>query len=272
MDPVSSLQETAAWIQARLSATPAIGLILGSGLGVLADQLEQPVVLPYQDIPHFPLTTVEGHEGAIVSGRLNGTAVLMLKGRFHLYEGYPEEIVTYPIRVLKALGISKLIITNAAGGINAAYQPGDFMLIRDHINFMFRNPLMGKNNDRLGPRFPDMSEPYSRAMLDIAQTTAEQLNIDVHEGVYVGMTGPTYETPAEVIMLRRLGGDAAGMSTVPEVIAARHAGIEVLGISCITNMAAGMLEQPLSHEEVVETADRERDKFIRYMKNLVSVL
>ncbi|WP_010273989.1 purine-nucleoside phosphorylase [Paenibacillus senegalensis] len=266
------LQETAQWIRARISVQPRLALILGSGLGVLADSLEQSVYLKYEDIPHFPVTTVEGHEGALVVGNLNGTPVAVLKGRFHLYEGYSEGTVAYPIRVMKALGIDKMVVTNAAGGINERFKPGDFMLIRDHINLMFRNPLIGPNEDSIGPRFPDLSEAYSKKLLQVARKVAAGQNLKLQEGVYVGMTGPTYETPAEVKMLRKLGGDAAGMSTVPEVIAARHAGMQVLGISCITNMAAGMLEQPLSHDEVVETAVRERDTFIRYMVQLIPQL
>lgn len=266
------LQETAQWIQERISVQPEIVLILGSGLGVLADSLEEPVLLKYENIPHFPVTTVEGHEGVLAIGKLNGVSVAMLKGRFHLYEGYSEDMIAYPIRVMKALGIDKMVVTNAAGGINELFTPGEFMLIRDHINLMFRNPLMGPNDDSIGPRFPDLSEAYSKEMLQTARIIASGLKLKLQEGIYVGMTGPTYETPAEVRMLRKLGGDAAGMSTVPEVIAARHAGIRVLGISCITNMAAGILEQPLSHEEVVETAERERDIFILYMKELVSAL
>lgn len=266
------LQETAQWIRERISVQPELGLILGSGLGVLADSLEQPVHLAYEDIPHFPVTTVAGHEGALVVGILNGTPVVVLKGRFHLYEGYSEETVAYPIRVMKALGLNKLVVTNAAGGINELFAPGDFMLIRDHINLMFRNPLIGPNEDSIGPRFPDLSEAYNKQMLQTAREVAAGQNLKLREGVYVGMTGPTYETPAEVRMLRKLGGDAAGMSTVPEVIAARHAGMQVLGISCITNMAAGMLDQPLSHDEVVETAAKERDKFIRFMEHLIPEL
>ncbi|GIP32312.1 purine-nucleoside phosphorylase [Paenibacillus sp. J2TS4] len=267
---LSRLEETANWIRERISITPTMGLILGSGLGVLAESLEQPAVLPYREIPHFPVSTVEGHAGELVFGQWGGRPLVMMKGRFHLYEGYDGEAVTYPVRVMKALGVQTLLVTNSAGGINPSYQVGDFMLIRDHINFMFRNPLIGPNDDRLGPRFPDMSEGYSRRLLELAKRTASRLKIKVKEGVYVGMTGPTYETPAEVRMLRMLGGDAAGMSTVPEVIAARHAGIEVFGVSCITNMAAGMLDQPLSHAEVVATANRVQPQFIELMQALIS--
>ncbi|MGN7380886.1 Purine nucleoside phosphorylase 1 [Chlamydia abortus] len=268
----AKIEEAAQWIRQRIAITPSVGLILGSGLGVLADSVERPAVLPYRDIPHFPVSTVEGHAGELIVGTLDGRPLVMMKGRFHLYEGYDGEAVTLPVRVMKALGVRTLLVTNSAGGINPDYRVGDFMLIRDHINFMFRNPLIGPNDGRLGPRFPDMSEGYSRRLLELARQAASELGLEVREGVYVGMTGPTYETPAEVRMLRKLGGDAAGMSTVPEVIAARHSGMEVFGVSCITNMAAGMLDQPLSHDEVVATANRVRSKFIDLMRTLLSKL
>lgn len=259
-------------IQDRSPVRPRIGLILGSGLGILAEEIEEAVTLPYEEIPHFPVSTVEGHAGRLVLGRLEGKAVVAMQGRFHLYEGYPLEAVTFPIRVMKQLGVEIAVITNAAGGINESFRPGDLMLIRDHINFMFRNPLVGPNDPELGDRFPDMSEAYDADLRRMTRRVAEELGIDLKEGVYVAMLGPSYETPAEIRMLRTVGGDAVGMSTVPEVIVARHAGIRVLGLSCISNMAAGILPQPLSHEEVMETAERVKETFLRLVKGILREL
>ena len=233
------IEQAAAMIRKQSSIHPRIGLILGSGLGVLADEIEEAVVIPYAKIPHFPVSTVEGHAGRLVLGRLEGQAVVAMQGRFHLYEGYSLEEVTFPIRVMKRLGVETVLITNAAGGINESFQAGDLMLIRDHINFMFRNPLVGPNDPELGDRFPDMTEAYDADLRRLAKKVAEKLGIDLKEGVYAAMLGPSYETPAEIRMLRTVGGDAVGMSTVPEVIVARHAGIRVLGLSCIANMARG---------------------------------
>ncbi|HZG78240.1 MAG TPA: purine-nucleoside phosphorylase [Paenibacillus sp.] len=251
---------------------PAIALVLGSGLGVLADEIENAVTISYGDIPHFPISTVEGHAGELLIGTLAGKPVLLMKGRFHMYEGYGAETVSFPVRVMKALGVTTLLVTNAAGGINAAFQPGDLMLISDHINFMFKNPLIGPNDPEVGVRFPDMSEAYSKRLRALARGVGEKVGVSFQEGVYAGLLGPTYETPAEIRMLRTLGADAVGMSTVPETIAARHSGIEVLGISCISNMAAGMLDQPLDHAEVMETAERVRETFIRVVKGIVAEL
>lgn len=259
-------------IQDRSPVRPRIGLILGSGLGILAEEIEEAVTLPYEEIPHFPVSTVEGHAGRLALGRLEGKAVVAMQGRFHLYEGYPLEAVTFPIRVMKQLGVEIAVITNAAGGINESFRPGDLMLIRDHINFMFRNPLVGPNDPELGDRFPDMSEAYDADLRRMTRRVAEELGIDLKEGVYVAMLGPSYETPAEIRMLRTVGGDAVGMSTVPEVIVARHAGIRVLGLSCISNMAAGILPQPLSHEEVMETAERVKETFLRLVKGILREL
>lgn len=259
-------------IQDRSPVRPRIGLILGSGLGILAEEIEEAVTLPYEEIPHFPVSTVEGHAGRLALGRLEGKAVVAMQGRFHLYEGYPLDAVTFPIRVMKQLGVEIAVITNAAGGINESFRPGDLMLIRDHINFMFRNPLVGPNDPELGDRFPDMSEAYDADLRRMTRRVAEELGIDLKEGVYVAMLGPSYETPAEIRMLRTVGGDAVGMSTVPEVIVARHAGIRVLGLSCISNMAAGILPQPLSHEEVMETAERVKETFLRLVKGILREL
>lgn len=263
------IQEAANYLKQQTSIQPVIGLILGSGLGVLAEEIEDAVRTPYDQIPDFPVSTVEGHAGQLVFGTLNGVQVVAMQGRFHYYEGYNFEQVTFPVRVMKELGVETLIVTNAAGGVNTDFSPGDLMLITDHINNMGTNPLIGKNDSRLGVRFPDMSEAYSKELITKAKAVAQTLKIDLQEGVYVGNTGPTYETPAEVRMIRTMGGDAVGMSTVPEVIVARHSGLQVLGISCISNMASGILDQPLNHEEVIETTEKVKENFLRFVKELV---
>ncbi|KKI93084.1 purine nucleoside phosphorylase [Bacillus sp. SA1-12] len=264
-----NIKEAASYLKEKYQETPKIGLILGSGLGVLADEIEQPVKIPYHEIPNFPVSTVEGHAGQLVFGRLNGANVVAMQGRFHFYEGYSLDKVTAPVRVMKELGVKTLIVTNAAGGINESFEAGDLMLITDHINNMGTNPLIGPNDSNIGVRFPDMSESYSRNLRELAKNTANELNIKLQEGVYVANTGPSYETPAEVRALRIIGGDAVGMSTVPEVIIARHAGINVLGISCISNMAAGILDQPLSHDEVMETTEKVRVNFLMLVKSII---
>lgn len=269
---MSSAQEAVAYIQPKLTEKPTIGLVLGSGLGVLADEIENPVVIPYHEIPGFTVSTVVGHKGQLVIGSLQGKQVVAMQGRFHYYEGHGLDAVVFPIRVMKQLGVETIIVTNAAGGINESYKPGNLMLIRDHINMTFRNPLIGPNDDTLGPRFPDMSEAYSKSLRAVAKEVAAELGIELQEGVYVGLLGPSYETPAEIRMLRILGGDAVGMSTVPEVIAARHMGMNVLGISCISNMAAGILEQPLSHDEVMETTERVKAQFLSLVNGIVAKL
>ncbi|MCM3289704.1 purine-nucleoside phosphorylase [Paenibacillus sp. MER 180] len=266
------IQEAATYIQSKISDTPEVGLILGSGLGVLADLVEQPVTIAYGDIPHFPVSTVEGHAGELLIGKIAGRTVAMMKGRFHMYEGYGPELTAFPVRVMKAIGVSKLLVTNAAGGINTSYKPGDLMLISDHLNMTGRNPLIGANDNRLGVRFPDMSQAYSPQLRQKAKDVAASQGVELQEGVYVGFLGPNYETPAEIRMLRVLGGDAVGMSTVSEVIVAQHAGMEVLGISCISNMAAGILDQPLSHDEVMETAELVRDQFLKLVIGIIPVM
>jgi purine nucleoside phosphorylase I, inosine and guanosine-specific len=266
------LEEAAKYIRERLTEEPEIGLILGSGLGILADLIEQPITIRYEEIPHFPVSTVVGHAGELVAGKVAGRSVIVMKGRFHLYEGYGVEKVTFPVRVMKLLGVSKLIVTNAAGGVNRSYVPGDLMVISDHINLLGRNPLVGPNLDRFGIRFPDMTEAYSKRMRKLLHETAEELGMKLQEGVYVALLGPTYETPAEIRMMQAIGADAVGMSTVPEVIVARHAGIEVLGISCITNMAAGILDQPLDHSEVMETAERVKEQFLNLVLHVIPKL
>ncbi|MDQ6599533.1 purine-nucleoside phosphorylase [Bacillus salipaludis] len=263
------IQNAAGFLKGKYSKTPKIGLILGSGLGVLADEIAEPVKIPYHEIPDFPVSTVEGHAGQLVFGSLSGAEVVAMQGRFHFYEGYSMDKVTFPVRVMKELGVEMLIVTNAAGGVNESFSPGDLMIITDHINFMGTNPLIGPNDSKLGVRFPDMSEAYTKELRAIAKEIARGLNIEVKEGVYVGFTGPVYETPAEIRMARVLGGDAVGMSTVPEVIVARHGGLKVLGISCITNMASGILDQPLSHDEVIETTEKVKANFLLYIKEIV---
>ncbi|SFM08844.1 purine-nucleoside phosphorylase [Salibacterium qingdaonense] len=266
---LTSIQEAARAVKARQKVQPRTGLILGSGLGVLADEITDAVTIPYGEIPHFPVSTVEGHKGQLVIGELHGVPVLAMQGRFHFYEGWDVQDVTFPVRVMKELGIDKLIVTNAAGGVNPSLNAGDLMLITDHINHAGAHPLRGKNNPDLGVRFPDMSAAYSLRLREEAQHAAAKLGMNLREGVYVWNSGPSYETPAEVRMLQYLGGDAVGMSTVPEVTAARHAGMETAGISCISNMAAGILDQPLSHEEVIDTTQQVRKEFLSLIREWV---
>lgn len=266
---IGMIREAAEYIRSRSALAPKVGLILGSGLGVLADHIEQPVSIDYRDIPFFPQSTVEGHAGELLIGTVQGTPVVLMKGRFHMYEGYGPEMTAFPVRVMKELGVTTLLVTNAAGGVNTSYHPGDLMLISDHLNLTGRNPLVGPNDEELGARFPDMSQAYSRRLRDIARKIAAGKGVPLQEGVYAGLLGPTYETPAEIRMLRTLGADAVGMSTVSETIVARHAGLEVLGISCISNMASGILDQPLSHQEVMETTERVREKFLSLVLSII---
>ncbi|MGG3841712.1 purine-nucleoside phosphorylase [Anoxybacillus kestanbolensis] len=265
----TAIEQAAQFLKEKFPTPPQIGLILGSGLGVLADEIEQAIKIPYSDIPNFPVSTVEGHAGQLVYGQLEGATVVVMQGRFHYYEGYSFDKVTFPVRVMKALGVEQLIVTNAAGGVNESFEPGDLMIISDHINNMGGNPLIGPNDPMLGVRFPDMTEAYSKRLRQLAKDVANEIGLRVREGVYVANTGPAYETPAEIRMIRVMGGDAVGMSTVPEVITARHAGMEVLGISCISNMAAGILDQPLTHHEVIETTEKVKADFLRFVKAIV---
>ena len=246
-------RETAAVIRKHIgNAKPDAAIILGSGLGRLADRIADRKVVAYQDVPGFPPPTVVGHSGAVVSGMLGGRKVVALSGRFHMYEGHGPELAGFPVRVLRELGAETLIVTNAAGGIRRSFRPGDIMLIRDHINLMFRNPLIGAV-EQGDERFPDMSDPYDPGLMRLAREVAKSQGVSLAEGVYAGLLGPTYETPAEVKMLTTLGADAVGMSTVPEVIVARARGMRVLGFSCITNLACGLSDQPITHAEVLET-------------------
>ncbi|WP_339316116.1 purine-nucleoside phosphorylase [Paenibacillus sp. FSL R10-2734] len=263
------IKEAASFVEEKIGFRPQIGLILGSGLGVLADLIEEVKVIPYESIPHFPISTVEGHAGELVAGQIKGKHVIMMKGRFHLYEGYEAQSVSFPVRVLREIGVNQIIVTNAAGGVHFDYEVGDLMLIADHINNMGKNPLVGPNDKDLGVRFPDMSAAYSKRLIRLAHEVAKRESFEFREGVYMGNLGPTYETPAEVRMARLMGADAVGMSTVPEVIVARHAGMEVLGISCITNKAAGILEQSLSHEEVMEATEQVKPKFLNLVLGII---
>lgn len=247
----------------------AAGLILGSGLGAYAEKLEDPRFVNYGDIPGFPVSLVPGHKNRFAVGTRLGKKLIVMQGRFHTYEGYSIQSVTAGVEAMARLGVKKLFITNAAGGVNLGFRPGELMLIRDHINYSGSNPLIGTNDDSLGPRFPDMSEAYDKELTDKALSLGLQAGIPCKEGVYMMFTGPSFETPAEIRMARILGADAVGMSTVPEVIAARHCGIRVLGVSLITNMAAGILKTPLSHREVIETADKASAAFTRFADLLV---
>ncbi|MCG8498803.1 MAG: purine-nucleoside phosphorylase [Firmicutes bacterium] len=269
MKSIEKMEQSAAFIRSKIEMQPEIAAVLGSGLGVLADEVEEAVEINYADIPHFPVSTVEGHAGKLVIGKLEGKAVMVMKGRFHYYEGYGMDEVAFPIRVMKLLGINNLLVTNAAGGINKKFEPGDLMLIKDHIKFFSESPLRGKNIEAFGPRFNDMSDCYTAALRETAKEIAYGLGLVLQEGVYGFMPGPSYETPAEIKMLNVLGADAVGMSTVPEVIVATHAGMKVLGISCISNMAAGILDQPLHHEEVMETAESVKEKFLTLVRAII---
>lgn len=256
-------------IQKKTSLSPRVGMILGSGLGPVADSMEDAVTISYADIPGFHSTSVEGHAGTMKIGTFQGVPTVCLQGRFHVYEGYPMDEVVFPTRTICGLGIETLILTNAAGGINTRFRPSDLMVIEDHLNLMGDNPLKGPNIAELGPRFPDMTEPYSPSCLEIFESSARELNISLHRGVYAGLLGPTYETPAEVRMLRTLGADAVGMSTVPESIAANHLGVEVAGVSCITNAAAGISSAKLTHEEVVHNSRNAAEKLSRLLLQAV---
>lgn len=260
-DQFTLADAAAKFILARTSLRPKIGVVLGSGLGAFADSLSDPASLLSSEIPSFPSSTAAGHAGRMVIGNAGNVAVAALQGRVHCYEGYSAQQVTFPIRVFGRMGVRAVIVTNAAGGINLSYSQGALVLIRDHINLQGVNPLVGANDDRFGVRFPDMTRAYAPEYRTIAQEEAKNLGIKLHEGIYAALLGPSYETPAEIEYLRRIGADLVGMSTVAEVIAARHMSMKVLAISCVTNMAAGILDQPLSHEEVMETGERVKGKF-----------
>jgi purine-nucleoside phosphorylase len=259
-------------VRRRCGARPQTALILGSGLGDFADTLAEAVVMPYGDLPNWPVSNVVGHAGKLVVGTVKGRRVAALAGRVHAYEGHPLDTVVFAARTIGRLGVKELVVTNAAGGVNTAFGRGALMVIDDHINLMGANPLTGPNDERFGPRFPDMTEVYSKRLRRIADAAAAAKGLSVAHGVYAALGGPSYETPAEIRYLRAIGADAVGMSTVPEAIAARHMGLEVLGLSCITNMAAGVLPQPLNHEEVLETTRQVRDTFIALLEGIIERL
>ncbi|MGH9745853.1 MAG: purine-nucleoside phosphorylase [Candidatus Acidiferrales bacterium] len=259
----------AKFILSKTKLRPKIALVLGSGLGAFADQLEGATKIPYQKIPGFPHSTAAGHAGRLVIGKVGGIDVAAMQGRVHFYEGYSAPEVVFPMRVLGRLGIRAAILTNAAGGIDLGYKQGALVIIRDHINLQGTNPLIGPNEERFGPRFPDMTQTYWKPYREIALSEAKRLGLELHEGVYAALSGPSYETPAEIRYLRTIGADLAGMSTVPEAIVASHMGIRVLGISCVTNMAAGILDQPINHAEVMETGERVKTQFIALLRAMI---
>jgi purine-nucleoside phosphorylase len=264
------IDEATRYIQGHTDMRPAIGVVLGSGLGAFADVLTNAVAIPYHDIPGWPRSTAIGHAGTLVIGNLDGVSVAVMSGRAHLYEGHSMQASTHGVRVLQSLGVRGMVFTNAAGGINLELERGGLVLISDHINLQGANPLVGPNDDSLGPRFPDMSEAYSRAWREVAKQTALELCVPIREGVYAAMLGPSYETPAEIRFLRVIGADVVGMSTVPEVIVANHMGMKCLGISCVTNMAAGVLpDTKINHEEVLETGAMVRNTLVRLLKTLI---
>ena len=266
---METIQQAADLLRSRLPEPPTVGIVLGSGLGGHADRIEAPVYVPYSEIPGFAVSTAPGHAGRFVAGQLAGKQVLCMQGRLHYYEGHSMQDIVFPIRVMKALGVGTLILTNAAGGVNTNFSVGDLMLLEDHINFMGANPLTGPNDEAVGPRFCDMTFAYTPSLRELAEQVAEKQGVSLQKGVYLGYMGPSYETPAEIRAFRTLGADAVGMSTVPEVIAASHCGLKVLAMSLITNMAAGVLMQPLSGAEVNEIAARRGPVFRRFITNLV---
>jgi len=263
------ISETVEVLRKKLRVVPEIGLILGSGLGSVADIIADKTTIPYEDIPHFPISTVEGHAGELIGGTIGGRHVLALKGRFHLYEGYSAQQLTLPVRVMKELGVHSLMVTNAAGGVNPAFKPGDLMLITDHLNFTFHNPLVGPHEKNLGERFPDLSQAYDPELQTAAKRVASERGVCLQEGVYAGFLGPSYETPAEIRMIGMLGADAVGMSTVPEVIVARQVQLRVIGISCICCMAAGIDDQVLSHGEVMAAVEEMTHQFTLLAKGII---
>jgi purine-nucleoside phosphorylase len=269
MSYYDQVKEAADAVHARIRTVPEVAIVLGSGLGDFADTLTGAVSIPYEQLPHWPASRIVGHDGRLVAGGVNGRRVAALAGRCHVYEGHTLAAVTFAVRAMGVLGVRTLILTNAAGGINTAFTQGALMVIDDHLNLLGGNPLVGPNEDRFGPRFPDMSEVYSSRLRGIADEAGRSVNLLLPHGVYAALLGPSYETPAEIRYLRTIGADAVGMSTVPEAIVARHMKLDVLGISCITNMAAGVLPYPLDHAEVMETARRVRSRFIALLEEII---
>lgn len=267
---IETIKQTADYIRNRVGDMPKTAIILGTGLGALVDHIEDKKFIPYTEIPNFPVSTVEGHSGNLIFGRLGQKPVMAMQGRFHYYEGYDMKQVTFPVRVMKELGVETLFVSNAAGGMNKEFKVGDIMIITDHINLFPENPLRGKNDNRLGPRFPAMTEAYDKNLIAIADTIAEENKIRVMHGVYVGVTGPTFETPAEYEFFRIIGGDAVGMSTVPEVIVANHAGMKVFGVSVITDLGGKDVTEVPTHEEVQRAAQQAQPKMMEIMRELVT--
>lgn len=266
------IMESVGYIESKVNRNPKIAVILGSGLGDLVNAVKDVEDISYEDIPNFPISTVQGHEGKLVFGKINGIEVLLMQGRFHYYEGYTMKEVTYPVYVMKKLGIEKIIVTNACGGINRDFEPGTLMLIHDFINLFGDNPLIGTNDERLGTRFPDMSEPYNIELINKAKEVADELGIKYAEGIYAGFMGPYYETAAEIVMIERHGADAVGMSTVPETIVANYLGMDVLGIACITNMATGIQKVKHSHERVVEIAKKSSVDLCKWIEKVIDTI
>jgi purine-nucleoside phosphorylase len=269
---LQQLHETTSFIQSMYAHTPEVGIVLGSGLGNFAQEIKVEKEIAYDEIPHFPVSTVEGHHGKLIFGELSGKKIVVMAGRFHFYEGYTPEQVAYPVRVMKQLGIRQLMLSNAAGGVNPAFKVGDLMIITDHISFSTINPLIGRNYSELGPRFPDMSEPYSKEIIKKARAIAAGLQIKVQEGVYFGVTGPTFETRAEYKLIHRLGGDAVGMSTVQEVIIAVHMSLPVFAVSVITDIGIREEDNIITHEEVLQAAKEAEPKLTAIFKQLVAEL
>ncbi len=269
---MSILNESVQYIQSKKNVKPKVGIVLGSGLGEFVNRMEDKTIIPYSEIPHFKKVSVKGHDGQLIIGSIHGVSVVAMQGRFHFYEGHQLSEVVYPIRVLKALGIDTLFLTNAAGGVNLSYQAGDLMLITDHINLTGHNPLIGPNDEKIGPRFPDMTHAYDSQLLKLVDECARTHRIPIQKGVYTGVLGPSYETPAEINMIRILGGDAVGMSTVPESIVANHIGLKVCGISCITNMGAGVFDRKLNHDDIKEEAMKSMENFTNLLTHTIKKL
>lgn len=269
MDIYQKLSEATAYLKPFATANPKVGVVLGSGLGNFTKEIIVEKEIPYTDIPHFPVSTVEGHHGKLIFGTIAGKPIIAMAGRFHFYEGYSPEAVVFPIRIMKFLGVETLLLSNAAGGVNPSFKVGDLMIITDHISFATINPLLGKNDDRLGPRFPDMSEPYKKELVQQAKQIAERLDINVKEGVYFGVTGPTFETRAEYKLIHVLGGSAVGMSTVQEVIAAAHMGMQVFAMSVITDIGIREEENTITHQEVLEAAHAAEPRFSAIFRELI---
>lgn len=266
------IAETVEYLESRTSIRPELGLILGSGLGELGEEVENAETVSYAEIPGFLESRVEGHAGQLILGELEGRQVYLMQGRYHYYEGHPIQDIVFPVQVMEGMGCETMLVTNASGAVNKDFSPGDLALLEDHINFLGNNPLIGVHDPDVGPQFVDMTYAYDPDLRELAKQTAKDLDIDLQEAVYVASMGPSYETPATVRMYRKWGGDLAGMSTVPEVIAANHVGLNVLGLSCVTNMGAGILDQPLDHEEVIETTEIAKDKFKRLVRSLIPEL